>query len=100
MKGPTFFSSALKHTKSRGNHMKNFGEGHTNEDHPNYWKENPDLGDEKVLKEKGIETSKDFYDEVEKTDMTNKETDQLRDIWKEAKARFASEYGGEKSKKQ
>ena len=41
MKGSQFYgrgnSSAVKHTRSRGSHMKMFGKGHTNEDHPEYW---------------------------------------------------------------
>ena len=39
MKGFSGFgNSPVKHTRSRGNHMKTYGKDHTNEDHPNYWK--------------------------------------------------------------
>ena len=30
--------SPTKHTRRRAGHMEAYGEGHTNEDHPNYWK--------------------------------------------------------------
>jgi len=35
-----------KHTKSRGDHMKNYGKDHTNKDHPNYWKDNEKSSDQ------------------------------------------------------
>ena len=31
-----------KHTRSRVGHMEKYGKGHTNEDHPDYWKEGKD----------------------------------------------------------
>ena len=33
-----FGNSPAKHTKSRGDHMKDYGKDHTNKDHPDYWK--------------------------------------------------------------
>ena len=35
-----FGNSPTKHTRSRGDHMKDYGNDHTNKDHPDYWKDN------------------------------------------------------------
>ena len=31
-------NSPVKHTRSRKGHMETYGKGHTNKDHPDYWK--------------------------------------------------------------
>ena len=46
MKGFSGFgegTSPVKHAKSAGRHSEIYGK-HTNEDHPNYWKKNGNLG--------------------------------------------------------
>jgi len=67
--------SPAKHTKSRGDHMKNFGEGHTNEDHPDYWKKNPEVREEGEFDE----TSKDtdwIKDSIEEWKRVSKKRDE------------------------
>ena len=66
MKGSAFYGkgnqSPIKHTKSRSNHMEKYGKGHTNEAHPNYWKD----GEKKIEQNEDIiESNKEKIKEIE-----------------------------------
>jgi len=62
MKGFSGFgNSPAKHTRSREGHMERYGKGHTNEDHPNYWKKNkgvPGGSKYQKLSDKDLESSR------------------------------------------
>ena len=70
MKGFSGFgNSPAKHTKSRGNHMKRYGKDHTNEDHPNYWKEPKEGMSHKTfegIEDVGMKERKKRLDSLEK----------------------------------
>ena len=52
-------NAPTKHTRSRKGHMERYGKGHTNEDHPNYWKEGKD--DRRQFSEKEWKWMKKHY---------------------------------------
>ena len=44
--------SPATHKSDRGDHMKKYGEGHTNDAHPDYWKKDGEKSDDKKKDEK------------------------------------------------
>ena len=58
MKGFSGFgNSPAKHTSSRSTHMDTYGKGHTNADHPDYWKDKRDVTGTKKMELRNVKGS-------------------------------------------